>query len=315
MSKGSLFFGRATGKLGQIVLSNVKGQQIARAWQPKVANPRTSVQQMQRAKFANSVKFYKRATQNLFKFAYEDKRKTESDYNAFMRYNVERSMIVNRTSYDNIHFPALGEWIIAAGSLGAFKSDDYGSRTITDACCLVSPINNPDNAYKFPEAITENTATVGHVSDYFKHDFGAQDGDFVTFVGISTAFSLLSDVPTYGPWWSITQIKIDSTNTNKFLDTVNKQADNHLGIDIIDRAGVIVWKARAPQMMAMFGVVLSRVTPNGVLVSTSNLGTNGTGNSVMGASLQDAYRQQALNSWLRSSDPILKGSVVKQSNV
>lgn len=315
MSKGSLFFGKATGKLGQIVLSNVKGQQIARAWQPKVANPRTTVQQMQRAKFANAVKFYKRATQNLFKFAYEDKRKTESDYNAFMRYNVERSMIVYRKSYDNMNFPALGEWIIAAGSLGDFKSVDYDSRTITDACSLLSPIDNPDNAYKFPEGVTEATATVSHVSDYFKHDFGAQDGDFVTFVGINTNLSVISDEPSFGPFWSITQIKIDSTNTNKFLDTVNKQAANNLGIDIVDKVGAIVWKSDTPQMMNLFGVVLSRVTPNGVLVSTSNLGTNGTGNSAMAATLQDAYRQQALNSWLRSSDPILKGSVVKQSNV
>lgn len=315
MSKGSLFFGRATGKLGQIVLSNVKGQQIARAWQPKVANPRTTVQQMQRAKFANAVKFYKRATQNLFKFAYEDKRKTESDYNAFMRYNVERSMIVDRKSYDNMNFPALGEWIIAAGSLGDFRSEDYDSRTINDACSLISPIDNPDDSYKFPEGITESTATVGHVSDYFKHDFGAQDGDFVTFVGINTGVTLISDQPSFGPLWSITQIKIDSANTNLFLETVNKQAINNLGIDITDRAGAIVWKSYAAQMMTMFGVVLSRVTPNGVLVSTSNIGVNGTGNSVMGASLQEAYRQQALNSWLRSSDPILKGSVVKQSNV
>lgn len=315
MSKGSLFFGRATGKLGQIVLSNVKGQQIARAWQPKVANPRTTVQQMQRAKFANAVKFYKRATQNLFKFAYEDKRKTESDYNAFMRHNVERSMIVNRTSYDNMNYPALGEWIIAAGSLGDFTSGDYDSRTITDACGLLSPIDNPDNAYKFPDGINESTATVGHVSDYFKHDFGAQDGDFITFVGINTDLSIISDEPRFGPWWSITQIKIDSANTKLFLESVNKQAVNNLGIDITDRVGAIVWKSTTAQMMTLFGVVLSRVTPNGVLVSTSNLGTNGTGNSAMAASLQDAYRQQALNSWLRSSDPILKGSVVKNSNV
>ena len=315
MSKGSLFFGRATGKLGQIVLSNVKGQQIARAWQPKVANPRTTVQQMQRAKFANAVKFYKRATQNLFKFAYEDKRKTESDYNAFMRYNVERSMIVNRKSYDNMNYPALGMWVIAAGSLGDFRSEDYDSRTITDACSLISPIDNPDDMYKFPEGITESTTTIGHVSDYFKHDFGAQDGDFVTFVGINTGLSIISDEPSFGPWWSITQIKIDSASSALFLESVNKQAVNNLGIDITDRAGAIVWKSSTPQMMTLFGVVLSRVTPNGVLVSTSNLGTNGTGNSAMAASLQDAYRQQALNSWLRSSDPILKGAVVKNSNV
>ena len=296
-------------------MSNVKGQQIARAWQPKVANPRTTVQQMQRAKFANAVKFYKRATQNLFKFAYEDKRKTESDYNAFMRHNVENSMIVNRKSYDNMNFPALGEWIIAAGSLVDFRSEDYDSRTITDACSLISPIDNPDDMYKFPEEITESTATVGHVSDYFKHDFGAQDGDFVTFVGINTGLSIISDEPSSGPWWSITQIKINSANSALFLESVNKQAVNNLGIDITDRAGTIVWKSSTPQMANLFGVILSRVTTNGVIVSTSNLGTNKTGNSVMAASLQDAYRQQALNSWLRSSDIILKGSVVKQSNV
>lgn len=314
MSKGSLFFGRATGKLGQIVLSNVKGQQIARAWQPKVANPRTTVQQMQRAKFANAVKFYKRATQNLFKFAFEDKRKTESDYNAFMRHNVENSMIVNRKSYDNMNYPALGAWIIAAGSLGELTSEDYDSRTLNDACGLISPISNPDDSYKFPEGITESTATVGHVSDYFKHDFGAQDGDFVTFVGIDTMLSDISGEPTSGPWWSITQIKIDSANANLFLQTVNKQGANNLGIDITDRAGVIVWK-NTKNSVILFGVVLSRVTTNGVLVSTSNLGTNSTGLSVGAASLQDAYRQQALNSWLRSSDPILKGSVVKQSKI
>lgn len=314
MSKGSLFFGKATGKLGQIVLSNVKGQQIARAWQPKVANPRTTVQQMQRAKFANAVKFYKRATQNLFKFAFEDKRKTESDYNAFMRHNVENSMIVNRKSYDNMNYPALGEWVIAAGSLGEFKSSSYDSRTIEDASALSSPINNPDDAYKFPEGITESTATVGHISDYFKHDFGALDGDFVTFVGINTSIKLISDQPSTGPWWSITQIKIDSKNSALFLETVNKQAANNLGIDITDRSGAILWKS-TNSTATLFGVVLSRVTSNGVLVSTSNLGANETGEGVLITSLQDAYRQQALNSWLRSSDPILKGSVVKQSNV
>lgn len=314
MSKGSLFFGRATGKLGQIVLSNVKGQQIARAWQPKVANPRTSVQQIQRAKFANAVKFYKRATQNLFKFAYEDKRKTESDYNAFMRHNVENSFILNRQSYDNPNYPALGNWSISAGSLGDLMSVPYDSRTVTDACSLHNPNTTPDSAYKFPEQATESTITIAQLSDYFKHDFGAMDGDFVTFVGITSDFSKIDDGPSFGPFWSITQIKIDSANSKLFLETVNKQASNSLGIDITDRMGTIVWKSTGSKAV-WFGVILSRITANGVLVSSSNLGTNQTGYNIFVASEVDAYRQQALNSWLRSSDPILKGSVVKKSNV
>lgn len=314
MSKGSLFFGRASGKLGQIVLSNVKGQQIARAWQPKVANPRTTVQQVQRAKFANAVKFYKRATKHLFKFAYEDKRKTESDYNAFMRHNVELSIILNRSSYDNLNYPAIGGWVISVGSLGEFSTEDYDSREVSDAAALISQNQDTESAYKFPEEVTQNNATVGHISDYFKHDFGAQDGDFVTFVGINTDIKVIEDQPNSGPWWSITQIKIDSNDKRGFLETVNEQAPNNLGIDITDRLGKIIWKSTGDRMV-LFGVVLSRVTPNGVLVSTSNLGANQTGLSIGAASLMDVYRNEALNSWLRSSDPILKGSVVKKSNV
>lgn len=314
MSKGSLFFGRATGKLGQIVLSNVKGQQIARAWQPKVANPRTSVQQMQRAKFANAVKFYKRATQNLFKFAYEDKRKTESDYNAFMRHNVVESLVIDRISYDNLNYPALGRWALSSGSMGLMQCIDYDSRTITDACALNAPNAGTDNAFKFPEGTTENTATIANVSEYFKYNFGAQEGDFVTFVGINTEIKKASDQPKYGPYWSITQMKIDSADAHLFLETMNKQAANSLGIDIVDREGAIIWKSPESKVV-LFGVVLSRVTSSGVLVSTSIIGMNQTGILVVTEISGDTYSQQALNSWLRSSDPILKGSVVKKSNV
>lgn len=315
MSKGSLFFGRASGKLGQIVLSNVKGQQIARAWQPKVANPRTSVQQIQRAKFANAVKFYKRATQNLFKFAYEDKRKTESDYNAFMRHNVESAMVVNRASYDNLFYPALAnDWIIAAGSLGNLRTADYDSRTLTDACCLLYPPVAEGSGYKFPEGITEQNVTVRQFSEYFKQMYGAAEGDFVTFVGITSTVKKIDDSPSFGPMWSITQIKIDSTSADLFLQTVNKQAANNLGFEFTEREGVLVWK-NTGNTTELFGVVLSRVTSNGVLVSTSNLAANLTGYAVYRASLENAYRQLALASWNRSSDPILKGSVVKQSNV
>lgn len=314
MSKGSLFFGKASGKLGQIVLSNVKGQQIARAWQPKVANPRTSVQQMQRAKFANAVKFYKRATQNLFMFAYEDKRKTESDYNAFMRHNVMESFVIDRKSYDNMNYPAIGKWMISAGSLGLLEGTDYDSRTITDACCLYSPNAGTDAAFQFPEGTTESTATIGQVSDYFKHNFGAKDGDYVTFVGINTELKKSDGVPTNGPYWSITQILIDSANNNLFLATVNKQGVNSLGLDFLEREATIIWKSTGSKMV-FFGVVLSRVTSNGVLVSDSIIGINQTGQLVVREIMEEPYQQQALNSWLRSSDPILKGSVVKKSNV
>lgn len=315
MSKGSLFFGNARGKLGQVVLSSVKGQQIARAWQPKVANPRTSVQQTQRAKFANSVKFYRRATQNLFKFAFEDKKRTESDYNAFMRHNVDAAMVVNRAQYDNILYPALAWfWTISAGSLGELKSMYYSSESVNDGICLRSPLSGSESGYKFKAATTESNVTVGQISEYFVHDFGAVEGDFVTFVGIDTDLSDISGVPTVSPKWSITQIVINTSSNAPFLITVNKQTPTRLGLDIKEDVGTIVWKAMANKV-GLFGVVLSRVTPNGVQVSTSILAMNESGNEIWDYSMGKPYREQALISWSRSSDPILKGAIVNKSNI
>lgn len=315
MSKGSLFFGNARGKLGQVVLSTVKGQQIARAWQPKVANPRTSVQQVQRAKFANSVKFYRRATQNLFKFAFEDKKRTESDYNAFMRHNVDAAMVVNRAQYDNILYPALAWfWTISAGSLGELKSMYYNSESVNDGICLLSPLSASESGYKFKAATTESNVTIGQISEYFVHDFGAVEGDFVTFVGIDTSLGDISDVPSAGPQWSITQIVINTSSNEPFLTTVNKQTATRLGLEIKENVGTIVWKA-VKGKIGLFGVVLSRVTPNGVQVSTSNLAMNETGNDVYDYSMSKPYREQALISWSRSSDPILKGAIVNKSKV
>ena len=213
MSKGSLFFGNASGKLGQVVLSTVKGQQIARAWQPKVANPKTSQQQLQRAKFANSVKFFRRAQQNLFKFAFEDKRKNESDYNAFMRHNVVSSAVLDRSVYDNINYPALANnWLLSYGSLGDINADNEeafkGVVQLLDLPLGTGEIEN---------------LTIASASQAFVSNYGAINGDYVTLVSVYTAEKKLTDVPTSLPEWHIVQFMIDTTNTGKLLDYLNKQ--------------------------------------------------------------------------------------------
>lgn len=300
MSKGSLFFGHARGKLGQVVLSTVKGQQIARAWQPKVANPRTTAQQTQRAKFANTVKFYRRATSNLFKFAYEDKKKTESDYNAFMRHNVDVATIVNRASYDKIAYPAIGfNWLLSAGSLGELSPtvsmNDSGNITLSSI-----PLN----------ASTEDAdITVAAVSQSFIANFGAANGDFVTFVTIESSLSDINDEPSAVPRWSIVQIKVDTTATTvSFASTLQQQDyENKLGFVTVSEKKFIKMSGTD---CAWFAVIVSRVTPNGVLVSTSNLVGNGHVRDIITASELKSYRDAALISWDRQANPILKGSIV-----
>lgn len=305
MSKGSLFFGHARGKLGQIVLSTVKGQQVARAWQPKVANPRTTAQQIQRAKFANAVKFYRRATSNLFKFAYEDKRKTESDYNAFMRHNVDRSIILARSTYDNIAFPAIGYyWQMSAGSLGELSPvQSLGDNSSIRLSTI--PLTGEKNA----EEISISDASLA-----FINEFGAKHGDFVTFVTVKSGVDSINYDAVVAPQWSIAQIQIDVNDLeNKLLTVLNSQAPN-LGVTISKVTDNNIIQVSSSTAI-WFAIIVSRVTSNGVLVSTSELVGNGVTKSIVDTSQQPLYRDMALTSWNRSSDPILKGSIAKSSKL
>lgn len=306
MSKGSLFFGHASGKLGQVVLSTVKGQQIARAWQPKVSNPKTSQQQLQRAKFANSVKFFRRAQQNLFKFAFEDKRKNESDYNAFMRHNVVSSAVLDRSVYDNFNYPALADnWLLTFGSLGEISAENEPSDKETlrmlDLYLGTGEINN---------------LTIASASQAFVDNYKAINGDYVTLVGVKSSVKTLTQDPSSAPEWSIVQFVVDTSNQGKLVEYLNKQDANAASFfakDGLDPAHIIF--AYDNDGSSWLGVILSRVTANGVKVSTSPLVPNYYAYEIYQNSLDLPYRQSALNSWGRSSEPILKGGIAKSTNV
>lgn len=306
MSKGSLFFGNASGKLGQVVLSTVKGQQIARAWQPKVANPKTSQQQLQRAKFANAVKFFKRAQQNLFKFAFEDKRKNESDYNAFMRHNVISSAVLDRVVYDNFNYPALADnWLLSYGSLGEINADNEQSdKRVVQKLDL--PLGTGEIA----------NLTIASASQAFVDNYKAINGDYVTLVAVTSPAKSLTDDPKTAPGWHIVQFVVDTTNTGKLVENLQKQdigAAEFFAKDGKEPANIIF--SLSNEGCAWLGIILSRVTANGVKVSTSNLMPNYYAYEIYQNSLALPYRQSALNSWGRSSEPILKGGIAKSTNV
>ena len=306
MSKGSLFFGHASGKLGQVVLSTIKGQQIARAWQPKVSNPKTSQQQLQRAKFANSVKFFKRAQQNLFKFAFEDKRKNESDYNAFMRHNVVSSAVLDRSVYDNFNYPAFAnDWLLSYGSLGEIYAENEPSDKET-LRLLTLPLGTGEIA----------NLTIASVSQAFVDNYKAVNGDYVTLVGIKSSVKTLTQDAYSAPEWSIVQFMIDTTNTGKLIEYLKKQDANAAAFfakDGLDPANVIL--AYDNDGCSWLGIILSRVTANGVKVSTSPLVPNYYAYEIYQKSLELPYRQSALNSWGRSSEAILKGGIAKSTNI
>lgn len=75
------------------VLYNLKGQTIQREKAAQVANPRTTAQMDQRVKLANLVNFYRANKAWMAKGAFETKKQTWSDYNAFVSANIDGNLI------------------------------------------------------------------------------------------------------------------------------------------------------------------------------------------------------------------------------
>ena len=86
MSKRSLFWGNASGKLGEAVFYRAGGEQRTRTWIPKIKNPKTLSQVENRLSLLNLVTTYKE-WKDIISKAFPLKKKNQSDYNAFVSRN------------------------------------------------------------------------------------------------------------------------------------------------------------------------------------------------------------------------------------
>lgn len=84
MSKRSLFWGQASGKLGEAVFYRAGGEQRTRAWVAKIKNPRTRAQAKTRATMANLTIFY-RTMQSVLKDSFTARKANQSGFNAFVQ--------------------------------------------------------------------------------------------------------------------------------------------------------------------------------------------------------------------------------------
>lgn len=309
MSKGSNFWGTARGRLGNMVISSVRGQQIERKYQPKVANPKTFAQMRQRAAFAGAVKFFKHSQQNLFQFAFEDKGQKESDYNAFMRHNVSYFTAYNRAACDNPSLPAFGfttPLIMSYGSLPTAEGVGFYNR---------QPATNTLFGFdcgEIEKSISPETNVWGDVSTAIAKKYDLQDGDILTIVVIETNITQqnLTEIyikgenaeePRTPARWTIWQKRLDLGS----LEDVTKYTYNDTIFGVHDGITGDTYKAQ------YFGaVIFSRnVAGRPLMVSSSILvAANGDYYNVWPQKGSE-IEQQVLTSWGANPEAILKGSL------
>lgn len=303
MAKSKSFFGLRRGSTKSQTYQVLNGQQITKDRVYDVANPKTNRQMRQRALFANAVKFYKHSISAFFRFAYEDKKQNESDYNAFMRHNVTASLILNKTATDSKNFPAIGnEWMLTQGQLPNLDVrfiTEYPEDVKTDYAVLV---------------LSEGTAgktTMGELSEAIIASYGLHSGDIFTLVYVSSRAEDIDDEePGNPPTWEIKQFKLDPTSEATIVSVIGASAKiaSHDGI------GVCLEFGYNPDPLYAHGAtaIVSRVTPNGTLVCDSYLRNDSVAQNIVNAANQQSYIDGALVTWGATGEAILQGGLLVQ---
>ena len=266
MAKGNMLLGMSRGSVGDVTFYRSGGSQRARARNRKPANPMTVRQQTQRAKFANAVKFHKQVTSNFFRFAYEDKKVNESDYNAFMRHNVGNSGFIGAMASKISSWPALGQWEVTSGSLPEID-------VTADAA---------NNLFGAALGIVGDLTTVGALSTaLIALGDTWREGDILTVLLYrATAAASLPTVDTetvHSASSSFLQIVLNSSDTTALNSLVGNLGGISYFMSVDEVEGFQVssndqaWKTAMKDDVLQCAVIHSRNTAGGLLVSTQSM--------------------------------------------
>ena len=117
MSKGSLFWGNASGKLGEVVNYRAGGEQRARTYVAKIKNPRTLAQMKNRVALNNVVSAF-HAMKSLLQTTFPTRKKNQSAFNSFVQANKNRDpYFIMKSDIEAQSFVPFG-LVISKGSLG-----------------------------------------------------------------------------------------------------------------------------------------------------------------------------------------------------
>lgn len=116
MSRRSLFWGQASGKLGEAVYYRAGGEQRTRSYVAKIKNPKTRAQALQRTKFNNMVAVF-RGTSVFVKSLFKTEKSSQSPFNAFVRRNFPLCLTVADREMVELGEGGSQDFVFANGSV------------------------------------------------------------------------------------------------------------------------------------------------------------------------------------------------------
>lgn len=307
MAKAYITQSKRIGSVGGETYSVVNGQTIVRAKPVSVANPRTDAQMTQRSQFLSAVRFYQRANQRFFKFAFESKSQVESDYNAFMRLNAKLGGYITKAQGDSIGFPMIAPWIISQGSLNGLRQSIYEDESASK--CYLGVVIAPTFSGVAP-------ATIGALSELILANYsGVQESDIMTLVTIISSAegsAYVNDLDAENIdnelSWEVEQFIVDSTDERAISEVMT-------GVTCVVRSGALVLACDMGSSAVASGCALvqSRNTNKGTVVSTTSIALNEVAEVAYSVLRSRIHRRQVLAWWGAQQQAILQGSIAQAS--
>lgn len=139
MSKRSLFWGQASGKLGEAVYYRAGGEQRTRSYVAKIKNPKTRAQALQRTKFNNMVAVF-RGTSVFVKSLFKTEKSSQSPFNAFVKRNFPLCLTVADREMVELGEGGSQNFVFANGSVN-FKT--------VPSIIPFTPLGNEENTLQY----------------------------------------------------------------------------------------------------------------------------------------------------------------------
>ena len=193
---------KMNGSAGQLTFKQVNGMTIVSEKVTAVANPRTDAQMRTRTRFTNIVSMY-RGIRPLLNYGFEAKPKTLSDYNMFVKVNMQRTPIYLTKQAVAGGACVATAYQISQGSLPAIVLTGTGQNVKTDIRLGGESITSSTTVAQFSAAVVQNNA------DY-------RYGDQISFFLVKQMVNAETGIPYCQ--FSAAKVILDAANDEKLAD-------------------------------------------------------------------------------------------------
>lgn len=328
MSKDNMLLGYARGKVGDVVFTRLKGQQVARAYNPNPNDKKSEAQIAQRVKLPSLVAFYQR-NRTFFPYAFSTKKNQWSEYNAFVSANLlaGRNVFYAKGNLE-LGYPVVAPFIMSRGNMQQVSAlfsvpPTAGSRRFVVAGGIVF---DPKAEGTVEGAFgVDGRIDIGKASQMLiNQNSFLQNGDMITFYvvatdKIGTGGSIVEQNLGNANRYFTVQLTLDISSKEKFeqnglyLTTTDYESgtsflclQDYLETPPTDEADATSLYTMLNKNGVGACIVISRNSKSGVEVSYSEMHVNDNAKAYYDKYASDQAKAVAMESYQYNPDGLLK---------